>query len=78
MCGGDDHLAWKRPIFSEVCRGLRTTDGSLFIVPVLVQCLELTAIDGFMVDFNWSAYHLCGFDSGGIDQFELEDGYSIE
>ncbi|RVW72045.1 hypothetical protein CK203_054067 [Vitis vinifera] len=24
MCGGDDHLAWKRPVSSEVCRGLRT------------------------------------------------------
>ncbi|KAL6336206.1 hypothetical protein AAG906_011088 [Vitis piasezkii] len=25
MCGGDDHLAWKRPVSSEMCRGLRTT-----------------------------------------------------
>ncbi|KAL6343002.1 hypothetical protein AAG906_017022 [Vitis piasezkii] len=25
MCGGDDHLAWKRPVSSEVCKGLRTT-----------------------------------------------------
>ncbi|RVW98301.1 hypothetical protein CK203_034285 [Vitis vinifera] len=25
MCGGDDHLAWKRPISSKACRGLRTT-----------------------------------------------------
>ncbi|KAL6322421.1 hypothetical protein AAG906_007975 [Vitis piasezkii] len=24
MCGGDDHFAWKRPISSEACRGLRT------------------------------------------------------
>ncbi|RVW62414.1 hypothetical protein CK203_061926 [Vitis vinifera] len=27
MCGGDDHLAWKRPVSSEVCRGLRTAGG---------------------------------------------------
>ncbi|RVW86064.1 hypothetical protein CK203_037972 [Vitis vinifera] len=26
-CGGDDHLAWKRPISSEVYRGLRTVGG---------------------------------------------------
>ena len=24
MFGGDDHLAWKRPISSEACKGLRT------------------------------------------------------
>ncbi|RVW34689.1 hypothetical protein CK203_108917 [Vitis vinifera] len=29
MCGGDDHLAWKRPVFSEACKGLRTTGGSM-------------------------------------------------
>ncbi|RVW69186.1 hypothetical protein CK203_059579 [Vitis vinifera] len=29
MCGGDDHLAWKRPVSSEVCRGLRTIGGIL-------------------------------------------------
>ena len=23
MCGGDDHLAWKHPVSSKVCRGLR-------------------------------------------------------
>ncbi|RVX23835.1 hypothetical protein CK203_000366 [Vitis vinifera] len=28
MCGGDDHLAWKRPISSEACRGLRTVGGA--------------------------------------------------
>ncbi|RVX12633.1 hypothetical protein CK203_011531 [Vitis vinifera] len=27
MCGGDDHLAWKRPVSSEACRGLRTAGG---------------------------------------------------
>ena len=27
MCGGDDHLAWKRPVSSEACRGLRTVGG---------------------------------------------------
>ncbi|KAL6326066.1 hypothetical protein AAG906_000941 [Vitis piasezkii] len=29
MCGGDDHLAWKRPVSSEACRGLHTTGGSI-------------------------------------------------
>ncbi|KAL6325118.1 hypothetical protein AAG906_022685 [Vitis piasezkii] len=29
MCGGDDHLAWKCPISSEACRGLRTSRGSI-------------------------------------------------
>ncbi|RVW90097.1 hypothetical protein CK203_035963 [Vitis vinifera] len=29
MCGGDDHLAWKRPIFLEVYRGLRIVRGSI-------------------------------------------------
>ncbi|KAL6346155.1 hypothetical protein AAG906_027885 [Vitis piasezkii] len=24
MCGGDDHLAWKCPVSSEACRGLRS------------------------------------------------------
>ena len=24
MCGGDDHLVWKRSVFSEACRGLRS------------------------------------------------------
>ena len=24
MCGGDDHLAWKHPVFSVACRGLHT------------------------------------------------------
>ncbi|RVW59845.1 hypothetical protein CK203_103974 [Vitis vinifera] len=61
---------------------------SLFIVPVLVQCPRLSwrevdpyhraTIDGFTVDFSWSAYHLCGFDSRGIDRFELENGYSAK
>ena len=27
MCGGDDHLAWKRPVSSETCRRLCTTGG---------------------------------------------------
>ncbi|RVW59020.1 hypothetical protein CK203_107794 [Vitis vinifera] len=27
MCGGDDHLAWKHPVSSEACRGLRTAGG---------------------------------------------------
>ena len=27
MCGGDDHLTWKHPIFLETCRGLRTIGG---------------------------------------------------
>ena len=59
---------------------------SLFVVLALVQCLGLSwrevdsyhsvAIDKFIVGFGWLAYHLCGFDSGGIDQFELDDGYS--
>ncbi|RVW32486.1 hypothetical protein CK203_081241 [Vitis vinifera] len=29
MCGGDDHLAWKHPVSSEVCRGLRIIGGSI-------------------------------------------------
>ncbi|RVW71075.1 hypothetical protein CK203_061493 [Vitis vinifera] len=62
MCGGDDHLAWKRSISSEACRGLRTVGGGLFVVLVLVQCPGLSGIE---VD-------------SGIDQFELEDGYSAE
>ncbi|RVW94106.1 hypothetical protein CK203_038261 [Vitis vinifera] len=28
MCGGDDHLAWKRPVSLEACRGLRTAGGT--------------------------------------------------
>ena len=32
------------------------------------------AIDGFTVSFDRLAYRFYGFDSGGIDQFELEDG----
>ncbi|RVW28183.1 hypothetical protein CK203_113827 [Vitis vinifera] len=31
MCGGDDHLAWKRPVSSEACRGLRTAGGTPFL-----------------------------------------------
>ena len=27
MYGGDDHLAWKRPVTSKTCRMLRTTGG---------------------------------------------------
>ena len=66
-------------VFRFFCRGL-------FVVLVLVQCPGLSgivvdsylwvAIDGFTVIFDWLAYRFCGFDSGGIDQFELEDGYS--
>ena len=61
---------------------------SLFVIPVLVQCPGLSwrevdpyhraAIDGFIVDFSWSAYHLYGFDSRGINRFELENGYSAK
>ncbi|RVX02785.1 hypothetical protein CK203_016388 [Vitis vinifera] len=29
MHGDDDHLAWKRPVFLEACRGLRTVGGSI-------------------------------------------------
>ncbi|KAL6323304.1 hypothetical protein AAG906_029311 [Vitis piasezkii] len=28
MCGGNDHLAWKHPVSSKPCRGLRPTGGS--------------------------------------------------
>ncbi|RVW21342.1 Transposon Ty3-I Gag-Pol polyprotein [Vitis vinifera] len=35
MCGGDDHLAWKHLVSLEACRGLRTTGGSIFLVPSL-------------------------------------------
>ncbi|RVW37109.1 hypothetical protein CK203_084554 [Vitis vinifera] len=45
MCGGDDHLARKRPVSSEACRGLRTAGGGLFVVPVLVQCPGLSGIE---------------------------------
>ncbi|RVX15489.1 hypothetical protein CK203_009240 [Vitis vinifera] len=45
MCGGDDHLAWKRPVSSEACRGLRTAGGGLFVVPVLVQCPGLSGME---------------------------------
>ncbi|RVW31369.1 hypothetical protein CK203_114190 [Vitis vinifera] len=34
MCGGDDHLAWKRPVSSEACRGLRTAGGSDPVFPL--------------------------------------------
>ncbi|RVW18263.1 hypothetical protein CK203_114914 [Vitis vinifera] len=37
-----NHLAWKRPVSSEACRGLHTAGGSLFVVPVLVQCPGLS------------------------------------
>ncbi|RVW81563.1 hypothetical protein CK203_049478 [Vitis vinifera] len=136
MCGGDDHLAWKRPVSSEACRGLRTAGGSDPVFPLfslqlrvlgdrafrshflarhtftllsltryfgicsLIIFLHCTPITGsvphslfdpwfdfqldahifiterFTVSFDWLAYRFCGFDSGGIDQFELEDGYS--
>ncbi|RVW44245.1 hypothetical protein CK203_099614 [Vitis vinifera] len=29
MCGGDDHLAWKRPVSLEACKGLRTAGGGI-------------------------------------------------
>ncbi|RVW36774.1 hypothetical protein CK203_117747 [Vitis vinifera] len=31
MCGCDVHLAWKRPVFFEACRGLRTAGGHLAV-----------------------------------------------
>ncbi|RVW80104.1 hypothetical protein CK203_052427 [Vitis vinifera] len=31
MCGGDDHLAWKHPVFLEACRGLRTVGGGFTV-----------------------------------------------
>ena len=68
-------------MFRFFCRGL-------FVVLVLVQCPGLSgievdsylcaAIDGFTVSFDRLAYRFYGFDSGGIDQFELEDGLSAE
>ena len=27
ICGDDDHLTWKRPVFLEMCRSLCTTGG---------------------------------------------------
>ena len=27
MCGGDDHLTWKHPVFLETCRRLCTIGG---------------------------------------------------
>ncbi|RVW92079.1 hypothetical protein CK203_037085 [Vitis vinifera] len=31
MSGSDDHLAWKRPVSSEACKGLRTVGGFPFL-----------------------------------------------
>ncbi|RVW58971.1 hypothetical protein CK203_107366 [Vitis vinifera] len=31
MCRGDDHLTWKHPVSLEVCKGLCTTGGSIFV-----------------------------------------------
>ncbi|KAL6350772.1 hypothetical protein AAG906_031358 [Vitis piasezkii] len=64
MCGDDDHLAWKRPVFSEGCRGLRTIGGlitsglpfdifdrhSLWSFLYLVSYLETIASLGRMID----------------------------
>ncbi|RVW40112.1 hypothetical protein CK203_086207 [Vitis vinifera] len=44
----------------------------------MVDLYHRATIDGFTIGFDWLAYHFCGFDSGGIDQFKLENGYSTE
>ena len=61
---------------------------SLFVVPILVQCPRLSwrkvdpyhkdALNGFTIGFGLLVYHVCGFNSRGIDQFELDDGYLVE
>ncbi|RVW28175.1 hypothetical protein CK203_116878 [Vitis vinifera] len=47
MCGGDDHLAWKRPVSSEECRGLRTAGGTPF--------LHVGASEGLQSLFSYSS-----------------------
>ncbi|KAL6316663.1 hypothetical protein AAG906_019574 [Vitis piasezkii] len=48
MCGGDDHLAWKRPVSSEACRGLRTAGGafgaSLIIVGIQYSLFYISSM----------------------------------
>ncbi|RVW84834.1 hypothetical protein CK203_048607 [Vitis vinifera] len=44
MCGGDDHLAWKRPVSSEACRGLRTAGGYL-VLHALQDWLFILSVD---------------------------------
>ncbi|RVW53702.1 hypothetical protein CK203_069070 [Vitis vinifera] len=39
MCGGDDHLARKRPVFSEACRGLRTVGRSYLVSFIHSVCI---------------------------------------
>ncbi|RVW77707.1 Retrovirus-related Pol polyprotein from transposon 17.6 [Vitis vinifera] len=43
MRGGDDHLAWKRPVSSEACRGLRTAGDPSIRIP----SLHVGASEGF-------------------------------
>ncbi|KAL6350120.1 hypothetical protein AAG906_004058 [Vitis piasezkii] len=50
MCGDDDHLAWKRPVSLEVCRGLHTAGGLdlsywVRVEGRLVQLLERSDMD---------------------------------
>ncbi|KAL6334524.1 hypothetical protein AAG906_018016 [Vitis piasezkii] len=49
MCGGDDHLAWKHPVSSEVCRGLHTAGGT--------PSLHLGASEGLqsLFDHSWDS-----------------------
>ncbi|KAL6325530.1 hypothetical protein AAG906_023375 [Vitis piasezkii] len=45
MCGGDDHLAWKRPVSLEACRGLRTIGDHLamdtFMTPEFLSYIQI-------------------------------------
>ncbi|RVW61407.1 hypothetical protein CK203_031967 [Vitis vinifera] len=52
MCGGDDHLAWKHPVFLEACRGLRTAGGEGIRLSIFGLCFY--AFDSYRVTFEYT------------------------
>ena len=44
MRGGDDHLAWKRPVSSETYRGLHTVGGYVIRAQLVSQLIRVQLV----------------------------------
>ncbi|RVW19226.1 hypothetical protein CK203_100134 [Vitis vinifera] len=54
MCGGDDHLAWKRPVSSKACRGLRAAGGWLLLISLLRHGFDSGGYSWLLPEDRWA------------------------
>ncbi|RVW71369.1 hypothetical protein CK203_060924 [Vitis vinifera] len=76
MCGGNDHFAWKHPIFLKVCKGLRIVEGGV-IVTNLGSSSWIRVGGSFSYPWpndRWAASPI-GPSSGGLAEDEADEEF---